>query len=278
MVNLWLRSNCVSPGSPWARGHTKTIRMIPNLKEGSRMMEGYTIGEYPESRKKFAEQIRQIQEDIGDIPLDGEMEINGQIIKYPTKNNVVRIVKSKLLLTDLDISSVGLKLHHIDVGKYKDRYGADHTGGIVIVEETFQVTDVVSGYSETYTWLGQAKGNDKAVTIASSYSIRDFYIHFFNITVDGDASYENADLIMQATNKLNKEELTQIFYEKALRFANRATMAKVQKEAKRKGIKFNTWEMTEMGLEDLLAIIDIAIGILNPDKAISDMEKMGGSS
>lgn len=228
------------------------------------------------SRAHFHEQVREIQNSIGDIAMDGEMEIHGSIVKYPTKNNIVRIVKGKLRLTDLNISAVGLNLHHFTADKYRDRYGTDHLGGILIVEETFKVADIKTGYFEIYTWIGQSRYNDKGVTIASSYAIRDFYIHFFNITVDGDASYENADLIIQATDKLNKEDLIQIFYEKALRFANKATMAKVQKEAKRKGIKFNTWEMTEMSFEDLLAIIDISINILNPDKATSDLEKVSG--
>jgi len=229
-------------------------------------------------RREFYKQVREVQDSIGDIAMDGEMEIGGRIVKYPTKNNVVRIVKGKLQLTDLNISAVGLKIHHIATDKFRDKYGADHLGGIIIIEETFKVADIKTGYSETYTWIGQSKPNGKGVTIASSYAIRDFYLHFFNITVDGDASYENADLIMQATDKLNKEDLVKIFYEKALRFANKATMAKVQKEAKRKGIKFNIWEMTEMGFEDLLAIIDISVNILHPDKATSDLEKIGGGS
>ena len=231
-----------------------------------------------EKKIRFYKQIRIVQETIGDIPMDGEMEINDQIIKYPTKNNVVRIVKDILKLTDLDITPVKLKVHHIDSKITKDKYGGEHIDGLVILEETFRVVDTVTGYSGTYSWLGESRHNDKGVTVASSFALRDFYIHFFNITVDGDASYEDAELIRQATDKMTKEDLTAVFYNKALHFVNKATMVKVKKEAKRKGIKLDTWNMQEMEIEDLLAVLDLSLSVLNPDKAKLDLKKAAEES
>ena len=232
-----------------------------------------------EKKIRFYEQIKIIQNTIGDIAMDGEMEIDNNIIRYPTKNNVVRIIKGKLtLLTDLSVTSIGLITHHIDCKITKDRYGGEHIGGLIILEETFRVVDTVTGYNETYTWLGESRHNDKGVTVASSYAIRDFYMHFFNITVDGDASYEDAELIRQATDKLTKEGLAEVFYNKALHFVNKATMVKVKKEAKRKGIKLDTWNMQEMEIEDLLAIIDLSLSVLNPDKAKLDLKKAAEES
>ena len=224
-------------------------------------------------RQKFYTQVRIIQETIGDIPMDGEMEINNQIIKYPTKNNVVGIVKSMLKLTDLNIMPVALETDNIDSKITKDRYGSEHIGGLIILKETFKVVDTKTGYGETYSWLGQSRYNDKGVTVASSFALRDFYIHFFNITVDGDASYEDAELIRQATDKLTQEGLTEIFYNKALSFVNKATMVKVKAEAKRKGTKLDTWNLQEMEIEDLLSVLKLAVDILNPDKAKSDLKK-----
>lgn len=226
-----------------------------------------------EKKVRFYKQVRIIQETIGDIPMDGEMEINGQIIKYPTKNNVVGIIKRMLKLTDLNVMPVKLITHRIDSKITKDRYGGEHLDGLVILEEIFKVVDTVTGYSETYSWLGESRYNDKGVTIASSFAIRDFYMHFFNITVDGDASYEDAELIRQATDKMTKEGLTEVFYNKALHFVNKATMVKVKKEANRKGIKLDTWNMQEMEIEDLLTILDLSLSILNPDKAKADLKK-----
>ena len=223
---------------------------------------------------RFLKQIKIVQQSIGKVGKDGVMKIGEKRILYPTKNNIVNTVKQALMLTDLNISSIGQNIVDAERVLCKKQQGGDFVDARILLEQRFMVYDTATGYREVYNWLGEAHDDRrKGVTIASSYAIRDFYMHFFNITVEGLVDLDSlteydAD---EVARKMTMEEIRQGLIKKARFLMQRVGSAPMHKEAKKRGFKPKSWELGDMEGDDLWTLIEIGLEKLAP----SEKEDLG---
>jgi hypothetical protein len=218
---------------------------------------------------RLLKQIRIVQNAIGTIALDGCMTIDNRQIFYPTKNNVVQTVKDVLALTDLDISAVELEIVDAERILGKRQQGGDFVHSRVIVRQTFVVCDTVTGYREEYHWLGEAGDNMyKGVTVASSYAIRDFYMHFFNMTTEGMVGFEDLQALdaESVALKMNMEEIRVGLEDKAKWLMQHVGKGPMQKAAKVAGFKPTSWDLDKMDGNELWTLIRIGMEKVFPSE------------
>ena len=213
--------------------------------------------------------IARVQAKLESIPLDGSMEISGNVINYPTKNNIVDLVKKALHDESLVCLQVGLSPSKSEIIVKKDKYGAEWNEIYVEVTGHYEIIDTTdnSGDPDTVTvsWSASAKGGGgKEITLAESACLKSFYINFFNVTME--SKYDENHMVNEATHKMDMDALETVMYNKAVYAVKKVTLIKIQRKAKKKGREPKTWDLKLMDINDLTLMITLAMDVMSPAK------------